>query len=428
MRIMVAAWPSTTHIYPIVPLAWALQSAGHEVRVATYPSMTEVITSAGLTAVQLGENEELPPKPILDQEKLDTVTEALSLDSDESMLWSFFRHRVLPVLSKFYADKSDDETHRPMVDDLVEFARGWQPDLVLWDASFFAAPVAARVCGAAHARLMIGVDYWAWSREVFRERLGRRHPQLGADPLTELIQPMLTRFGFEADDEMLIGQWTVDPTPPRMQLPLDVRFLPVRAVPYNGGTAVPAWVRELPKRPRVCLTVGLSGRERLIASGVSLSELLAQLVELDIELVATLNADQLDADASLPENVRLVEYMPLDLLLPGCSAVIHHGGPGTFGAAVAARVPQLITGVLSSWDNGASGPAAQYVVRRGGGLALGHEEFSVEALKRKLLRILEEPSFREGTAQLHEDLLAAPSPASVVPALERLTAEHRARQ
>lgn len=424
MRIMVAAWPSTTHVYPVVPLVWALQSAGHEVRVATYPSMADAITKAGLNAVVLGECEELPTKPIIDEQHLAGVTEALKLSPHESVLWAFFRHRVLPVLSKFHADRPAAAGHRPMADDLIDFARTWRPDLILWDASFFAAPLAARACGAAHARLMIGVDYWAWSREIFRERLGDRHPQWGSDPLADLLQPLFERYGVESDDEMFIGQWTVDPTPPRMQLPLDVRYVPVRAVPYNGAVAVPPWVHEPPTRPRVCLTAGLSGRERMVASGVSLPELIRSLAELDIELVATLNKDQLDDDLPLPDNVRLVDYMPLDLLLPSCAAVLHHGGPGTFAAAIAARVPQLITGVLSSWDNGASAPAAQYVVERQAGLAVDQESFSADVLKSGVSRLLEDVSFREGTMALYEDLLAAPSPAAIVPALERLTALH----
>ncbi|MGW0826090.1 activator-dependent family glycosyltransferase [Streptomyces sp. NPDC002845] len=418
---MIAAWPSTTHIYPLVPIAWALQSAGHEVRVATYPTMAEAVTGAGLTAVQLGEAEELPPTPLLDKAKLAELTSALNLSPDEGLLWEFFGNRILPVLSKFYPGEPAHAGDRPMVDDLVDFARSWKPDLVLWDASFYAGAVAARACGAAHARLMIGVDYWAWSREIVRERMG---PQR-SDPILELIQPMVERFGFAADDEMMTGQWTVDPTPPRMQLPIDVRFVPVRPVPYNGAVTVPQWLHESPVCRRVCLTVGLSGRERLIASGIPLSELLEQLAELDIEVVATLNSDQLDTSRKLPDNVRPVEYLPLDLLLPTCSAVIHHGGPGTFGAAVASKVPQLITGALSSWDNGASGPAAKYVVDRGAGLALERDQFSVDALKSQLMRILDEPTFQDGCTQLHEDMLASPSPADIVPVLERLTALHR---
>ncbi|MFF2750047.1 hypothetical protein ACFVVA_31480 [Kitasatospora sp. NPDC058048] len=50
-----------------------------------------------------------------------------------------------------------------MIDDLVAFARDWRPDLAVWDTMTFAGPVAARACGAAHARLMFGLDLVACS-------------------------------------------------------------------------------------------------------------------------------------------------------------------------------------------------------------------------------------------------------------------------
>ena len=39
---------------PMVPLAWALRAAGHDVRVAVQPSFAATVTSAGLTAVPVG--------------------------------------------------------------------------------------------------------------------------------------------------------------------------------------------------------------------------------------------------------------------------------------------------------------------------------------------------------------------------------------
>ncbi|MEA2207331.1 MAG: hypothetical protein QOE77_4107, partial [Blastocatellia bacterium] len=55
MRVLVSSWGWRSHFYPLVPLAWALRSAGHEVLVASQPSMTDTIVGAGLPAVALGE-------------------------------------------------------------------------------------------------------------------------------------------------------------------------------------------------------------------------------------------------------------------------------------------------------------------------------------------------------------------------------------
>jgi hypothetical protein len=59
--------------------------------------------------------------------------------------------------------------------------------------------------------------------------------------------------------------------------------------------------------------------------------------------VGTLDVAQTAEAGTLPRNVRATGYLPLDLVLPSCSAVVHHGGGGTFTTAVAERVPQLIT-------------------------------------------------------------------------------------
>src|SRR5262249_30229195 len=46
------AWPS--HFFPMVPLAWALRAAGHEVRVASGPELAGTIRASGLPAVSVG--------------------------------------------------------------------------------------------------------------------------------------------------------------------------------------------------------------------------------------------------------------------------------------------------------------------------------------------------------------------------------------
>jgi UDP:flavonoid glycosyltransferase YjiC (YdhE family) len=56
-------------------------------------------------------------------------------------------------------------------------------------------------------------------------------------------------------------------------------------------------------------------------------------------LLATMHADHVPAD--LPDHVRHVEYAPFSLLLPRCSAIVHHGGIGTCAQGLAAGIPQL---------------------------------------------------------------------------------------
>ncbi|WP_445330439.1 glycosyltransferase [Streptomyces sp. A475] len=143
---------------------------------------------------------------------------------------------------------------------------------------------------------------------------------------------------------------------------------------------------------------------------------------LDAEVVATLNEAQL-AGQHVPDNVRTVDYLPLNQLLPSCSAIIHHGGGGTLAAAVAHQVPQLVLR-----DEGVEGPAyARYLTDRSAGLTLDHKEQSPQEMRARIQRVLQEPRFRAGADTLHADWLATPSPHDVVPVLEGLTARYRRR-
>nr|WP_222844414.1 hypothetical protein [Saccharomonospora sp. CUA-673] len=48
-------------------------------------------------------------------------------------------------------------------------------------------------------------------------------------------------------------------------------------------------------------------------------------------------------------------------------------------------------------------------------------------LRKQLLRVITEPSFQLGAGELHADLVAAARPGDLVPAIEELTALHRAK-
>ncbi|MCX5203227.1 DUF1205 domain-containing protein [Streptomyces sp. NBC_00237] len=420
MRVMFTLLPATAHLYPVVPLAWALKSAGHEVCVVSQPDLVGPVTAAGLTAVGLGEPLDHTPKAAEDEAQEAESEQPPQWDNvvppeSRAHLWDFFHRRILPALPFYYPAEPSPGGDVTFTDELVAFARRWQPDLVLWDPACIPSPIAARAVGAAHARLLWGLDYFAWSRTLFAP---------GEDPLTSVVRPLARRHGYEVDEELLLGQWTVDPVPPRLALPLGLPTVPVRMIPYNGGSEIPQWLLEEPRRPRVCVSLGVTTRERSKEGHIPLVELLQGLAELDAELVVTANAQQLASLGTLPENVTAIDYVPLTLLLPSCAAILHHGGGGTFTAAVTHSVPQLIApGVQGDFLD-----TARYVEERGAGLVVDTPRFTVAAVRDQLDRILTEPGFREGATLLRQDLLDQPGPADIVAELERRTALRRDRE
>ncbi|HET6858187.1 MAG TPA: activator-dependent family glycosyltransferase [Streptomyces sp.] len=421
MRILFTVFPGPSHLPPVVPLAWALQAAGHEVLLASHPGMAERITRAGLSAVALGEPEDLAAsvRACAADSRLDGITRPLGLEPDEESRHIWIRNYLLSSFSHYYLTEETDAVQRPMVDELVAFARDWKPDLIIWDPLFYPAPVAARVCGAAHARLLWGLDHIGWARA----RLAESAAEPGADVpdvMAELMQPVLDRFGLDFSEETLLGQWSIDPVLPALRLPVDLPYVPVQQVPYNGAQIMPDWLRAAPERPRICLTLGMS-EGRPDAEGKDLVRGLFEAVaDLDVEVIVTLSDGQRAAAGVIPRQVRVVDYVPFSQLLPTCSAIIHHGGGGTFAVAVAHRVPQLIA--PREVDDVA---IASLVAASGAGLILDKEKVSAGTLREQLVRVLEEPSFKEGAGELQAQMLASPSPNDVVSQLEKLTAQHR---
>ncbi|OZM74155.1 hypothetical protein CFN78_07850 [Amycolatopsis antarctica] len=416
MRVLFSIFPNRAHLYPVVPLAWALQNQGHEVRIAAHPEMNDTIARTGLTALPFGDTEEMRWASQLntDPDKVRELTELINSLSLRCVPGEPWHDQWLGVIATLSASV-------PALDGLIECCRQWEPDLVLWDPLFASAPVAARVCGAAHARLLWGQDNIGWMWERFVERDPRTTPEAVAGTVDWLFAPMLEGRGLEFEPELMTGQWTVDPRPDRWRAPTSFDRLPMRWVPFNGGGHVEDWVRQPPSRPRVLLSLGVGGRGRQLSerSGRSWNEIVGRLSELDIELVVTMAAD--DVAGEPPANVRVVEYVPLTQVLPSCSAVIHHGGDGTALAAGVHGVPQVVAPVPLWCEE----RVAEHIADQGAGLVVPPDSATGDALADAVSRVLGEPRFAAGAGAFQKEIECQPAPHEVVPALEQRVTRYR---
>jgi UDP:flavonoid glycosyltransferase YjiC (YdhE family) len=242
----------------------------------------------------------------------------------------------------------------------------------------------------------------------------------GQDALADWLDGVLARYGLVFDETVVRGQWTIDQMPAGIRLPLGEPTVPMRYVPYNGTAVVPDWLREPPERPRVCVTVGLTARAGADYLVGPLGGLFDAVGDLDAEIVATLNDAQRAEASRLPGNVRAVDFVPLHALLPTCSAIAHHGGAGTWSTAASCGVPQLI--FPSVWDNAYR---ARRTAELGAGLAIAQADLTPQELRDGVTRLLDEPRFADGADRLQREMAADPSPAEVVPTLEKLTFQHQ---
>ncbi|MFJ9946691.1 nucleotide disphospho-sugar-binding domain-containing protein [Kitasatospora sp. NPDC091207] len=414
MRVLFVVFPSVSHLYPVVPLARALWASGHEVCVASHAGiaegdMSDAIRATGLTAVPLGPREELHEAVAAHRRSAPgAAREVLAFDPQGGGDWRTVRNVLLGMFDMYYPARSEADGPWPMLDALVEFTRDWEPDLVLWDPLCPPAAVAAQLNGVPHARVLWGLDSVGWIH-------GQQGP--GDDRFAEWIRPHLKRYGLGFSSEQILGQWSLDLVPFGTQLPFEGVSVPVRRVPYTGACTLPEWLHARPERPRVVLSLGMSARRDPEGmSGLPLTEILEKAAGRDFELVATLDPAELGSGV-LPDNVRAAGYVPLDVLLPGASAVVHHGGGGTFAAAVAHRVPQIIVPV-PKWDERVTG---RYVQEHGAGIVLDRANLSVNELYLGIEQVVKDRAFSEGARALRRQSLALPGPLEAVALLERLT-------
>ncbi|MFE4398903.1 MULTISPECIES: activator-dependent family glycosyltransferase [Streptomycetaceae] len=426
MRVLFVTAPFRSHLYVQTPLAWALRTAGHEVRVACSPRLTEDVVRTGLTPVPIGEEVDLGDLMARSEPERAPAAPAGGRKSHQSDYplgdpTAELASNAAGWRTLFNPDSS--------FDDLVAFAELWRPDLVVSDTFVLSGAPAARRVGAAHARMLFGADGLGQLRTACRAQWRAQGSDWdGVDPLREWLEPVFGRFGVEFDEEAVLGQWTVFPMPTWVWRPAGIPYVPMRHVPFNGPSATPSWVYRRPERRRVCFTLGLAHREGR-GHGVSASprEVFEAIADLDVEVVATLAPGQLPPGLRVPDNVRVVDFVPLNDLLPTCAAVIHSGGAGAFAAAVEHAVPQLIVPNVY-WSEKWWGPVAMAsgLEEQGAGRYVADADgLTGELLRSELRRVLEDPAFREGAARVSAQSAALPSPHDLVPVLEGLTAKHR---
>ncbi|MFC3994755.1 activator-dependent family glycosyltransferase [Nocardiopsis sediminis] len=414
MRVVFATFSERTHFYSMVPLAWAMRTAGHEVRIASQPELTPTVVQAGLTAVPVGTDHTLYDD-MADFRDDVAAAEWFELDEDrpEKLTWEYLKWgygtQLVPDWWRIINDT--------MTDDLTAFCREWGPDLVVWEPMTYAGAVAAEASGAVHARLLWGLDLFGRMRAHYLRVMAQQPPGQREDPLAQWLAEAGKPHGVGFTEAMASGHFTVHQHPASLALDVDLDYLPMRYVPYNGPARVPDWLREPPERPRVCVTLGTSATDRLGGYEVPVHEVVDALADVDAEIVVTLAADQQEGLARVPANTRIVEFVPLHALLPSCSAIVHHGGSGTHLTAALNGVPQLVLPWLL--DAPAKG---RRLAELGAGLCLEGEEITGSGIRAGVVRLLADPSFRDRSARLRREILAQPSPNDVVTQIERRVA------
>jgi UDP:flavonoid glycosyltransferase YjiC (YdhE family) len=405
MRLLFTTFPWHSHHFPMVPLESAALAAGHDVRVASSPALMPTVSASGLPGVPVGKDVDLAA---LSNDRSRAAWHSQSRWPDDwpvrpdllgeeqfALIENLGRMQVLMASA--------------MLDDLLDFARHWKPDLVVHDAVTLAGPVAASALGVPNVSHLWGTPGL--------QRIEMR--RMGSEPLPEYAQ-LYERAG--APVRTGPTAW-IDPSAPGIRYPAGPACRQMRYVPYNGPGLLPDWLLRERDGTRACVTWGATS---MALRGGTVVELVRQCIEaaseVASEVVVAVTAQTAEAlrSTALPDRSRVTVGLPLHLLMPSCDLVVHHGGAGTSMTAAVAGVPQLVvTARPEPTVNGTRLAAA------GAGRHLLTSEVpagqdGVRLLHGEMDRLLSDPAHRDAARHLAEGVRAQPPPADVVTELIEL--------
>jgi UDP:flavonoid glycosyltransferase YjiC (YdhE family) len=381
MRILCSAVALEGHVTPLVPIATALVSAGHEVRFATGPDLHTRVRQHGLTPVTAGPS----------------GAEAFAFSERSPLLAKLApNERGAATFTQVVAPAKLPELERILAD--------WRPDLVIHEATDFAAPIAAAAAGVPTVTQGWGLV-----------------PLLGQTvPAPADVHELWRSRGLQPEPYAgMFGALHLHPAPRSLQPDAHVpvgRLQPMQLErPAMRGAELPAWVDDLGRHGRPVAYVSL-GTHTYFSQPEPWRVVLRALETLDIEVVATVG-EHIDP-ATLgpwPDTFHLQRWLNLPGLLPRCNLAVCHAGAGTMLACLAAGLPLVLAPrAADQFENGAA------CVRTRVGRVVMPETFGSQAIRQAVDCLLEDDSYAVAADRLRAEIEAMPRPSEVVPMLEYL--------
>jgi len=371
-RILVVSWGWHSHLRPMLPLARAFAAAGHEVTVAVPASLAGQARSAGLPVSVVGRD-------------IDAA----------AMFHRFVIGRPAPVVQgppgPPRALRVFQRAAEAMVDDLVVAGTG--TDLVVYEPTALAGPVAAAALGVPAVRHLYGPDLLRPAHAV----------------LTDMLAPMAARFGVDTPPDPF-GAVTVDPCPDALTDGADHPRMPER-----HGDATHADTR----RESILVTWGAT--MAMLDPALNLGSRYARALA-EIGPVVLAVPPPVVGDEPLPDGVRPVPNTDLPRLAASAALVVSHGGAATTLTALAAGTPVVSVGQLP--DHLA---IARRVAGAGAGIALAAPDADDDAVRAAVGEVLADGRYSSAARAIAAANAARPAPADLVAPLLDLIGATSAR-
>lgn len=377
MKVLFVTGPSPATMFWAPPLATALRNVGHNVVMATTEETTAVAEQMAVPFVTITDR---------------TLESLLSVGRDGNPVQP---PESLEDQVRFHGAWMA-RLAAASLDGLRHLADRWRPDVIVGGSQSYAAALLAAHLGVPHVR-------HTWDALEIH----------AAGPYAdEELAPELAALGLDA---LPHPDLILDVTPPSISpSPAVPGTVHARWVGTNLARRIDPWMLATGERRRVCVTAGT--RVAVSESQDFLIGLARDLADLDAELVVAAPDDVAPAVREALPGLR-VGWMPLEVLLPGCDLIVHHGGGSTSMNAMAAGTPQL---VLSEWP--LYREPWQRLADQGSAIVLTDpDEHSTERVAKACHQLLGDPAFGDRARALAAEIAGLPSPADHVSLVEGLT-------
>ncbi|MFD6065851.1 MULTISPECIES: nucleotide disphospho-sugar-binding domain-containing protein [Amycolatopsis] len=378
MKILFIPAGSQATIFSFVPLAMAARNAGHEVFMTATEDLVPAVVSVGLPAYPVSS---LPFNYFIGKDRAGQPVEIPREPAAQMRAIGAGFARMGAVT----------------LDALIELAQDWRPDLIVGGPISYAAPLLAAY---------LDVPFLVQAYDI-------NDMNSGSDPgALEELQPELNRLKLDRIPDPVAF---LDVCPPSLRPEGAAPTEQMRWIPGNKQRRLERWMYTRGERRRVCVTLG----NRVgLAHDIDFVRRLAEDVSaLDVEVVIPVpESSEAELHEALGDEVR-VGWIPLDVVAPTCSLIVHHGGGVTGMTAMNAGVPQLILPVVAY-----STLSARRIAAFGAADVLLPGEATPENIVRSSRQLLSTPSYSDRSAQLSKEIAALPGPAELVAVLERVAA------
>jgi UDP:flavonoid glycosyltransferase YjiC (YdhE family) len=286
-----------------------------------------------------------------------------------------------------------------VVDDLLALCTELEPELLVFDPYFLAAPLVAALTGS-HPVL---------------HGIGPRLDPGVMDLATDAVSPIWREFGLDAPSAAgIYSGTTVAVCPPSLDPagPGNPEYQALRPSPppLPAPAALPISFAN-PDRPLIYLTLGTFSNNDL-----DLFRLVLRALESEpVNVIATVGRDNDPlALAPTPGNAHVEHFIDQAQLLPHCAAVIHHAGAGTMFGVLAHGLPSLA--LPQSADNFIN---ANLLARAGAAQNLMPGEVTDSTVRSGLRSVLDDAGYRQRAKVLADEIRAMPSPGEVAALLAK---------